>query len=366
MELGDLVNHAGARRSLGVLLVVATALALSPIVTRARIAAGATESVAPAAVQRPKGVGTQQPGLPFASEVLIRKDLDAMAAAGMTWVRADFYWSAVQAFGRGTYDWRGVDTFVKAARQRHLNVLAMVAFTPAWARRGRAQTDPPDNPADYATFVHAAAKRYAPMGVHAWEIWNEPNLSMFWSPKADPVGYASLLKHAYPAIKSADKHAIVVTGGLAPSSDNSRDVAPNSFLATIYWHGAKSNFDAVGLHPYSYPYAPMYRASWNTFYRTPDVHSLMQAAGDGNKQIWGTEIGYPTGTNAKAVSEQRQAQYLVDAISAWRKWPFAGPMFIFRLRDSSKNKSLVDDNMGLLRVDGKPKEAYAAIRRKLR
>jgi hypothetical protein len=284
----------------------------------------------------------------------------------MTWVRADFFWSSIQAFGRNTFDWRATDTFVKAARARRLNVLALVAYTPKWARRGGPATTPPDNPADYATFVHAAASRYAPMGVHAWEIWNEPNLAMFWSPKSDPAAYTALLKRAYPAIKSADRKAIVVTGGLAPSSTSAHDVAPTSFLASIYWRGAKGSFDAVGMHPYSYPYAPMYKASWNTFYKTPDIHSIMQAAGDGNKQVWGTEVGYPTGSSSKSVSEARQADYLVDGIAAWRKWSFAGPLFIFRLRDSSTDKSSIDDNMGLLRWSGQPKPAYAAIKRKLR
>jgi len=361
------VKHArGVRRSFGILLiacVAAVALAVPPLAPR--VGTTATASAA-TAVAGPKGVGSQQPGIAFESAGAMGRDLDAIRAAGMTWVRADFFWYAIQAFGRNSYDWRSTDAFVKAARARHLNVLALVAFSPAWARRGKSTTDPPDNPADYATFVHAAAKRYAPMGVHAWEIWNEPNQGVFWSPKADPVAYAALLKKAYPAIKSADRKAIVITGGLAPASNNGRDVSPESFVTNIYWHGAKGNFDAVGLHPYSFPYAPMYRATWNTFYRTPDIHAVMQAAGDGNKQVWGTEIGYPTGTNSKAVSDSQQAKYLVDAIAAWRKWSFAGPLFIFRLRDSSSDKGNVDDNMGLFRVSGQPKPSYSAVRRKLR
>ena len=129
----------------------------------------------------------------------------------------------------------------------------MLGYTPSWARSGGTNYYPPKNPADFANFARTAARRYAPMGVHTWEIWNEPNLAMFWSPKADPVAYATLLRGAYPAIKSVDRTATVVTGGLAPTSDNGKDVAPISFLAAIYFHGAKGNFDAVGMHPYSYP-----------------------------------------------------------------------------------------------------------------
>ena len=59
------------------------------------------------------------------------------------------------------------------------------------------------------------------------------------------------------------------------------------------------SFDALGYHPYSYPYPPMYKADWNTFYRTPAVHALMVKHGDGAKRIWGTEAGYPTGSNPR-------------------------------------------------------------------
>ena len=93
---------------------------------------------------------------------------------------------------------------------------------------------------------------------------------------------------------------------------------------------------------------------------------MMKGVGDGNKQIWGTEVGFPTGTSSKSVSEARQADDLVAAITAWHKWSFTGPLFIFQLRDTSTDKSSIDGNMGILRWGGQPKPAYAAIRRKLR
>jgi hypothetical protein len=98
---------------------------------------------------------------------------------------------------------------------------------------------------------------------------------------------------------------------------------------------------------------------------TPWVHVLMAAHGDGAKQVWGTEIGYPTGTSSQAVSQQRQADNLVAAITTWRKWSWAGPLFIFRLRDTSTNPASTEDNMGLLTYGRQPKLAYTAVRRKL-
>ncbi|HEX4490896.1 MAG TPA: cellulase family glycosylhydrolase [Acidimicrobiia bacterium] len=356
------MNNVSGRVRTRLVVVVTTitiAASLTVVPTRAR----AVESVAE---QRVQGIGGQQPGLAYERPAALNQDLGAMQAAGMTWVRADFFWSSIQSRGPGSWYWGPTDAFVKAAKAHHLHVVGMLAYAPRWARSGPDEHDPPKNPNDYANFARAAARRYAPMGVHTWEIWNEPNLAVFWAPRADPVAYAALLRRAYPAIKSADRNATVISGGLAPARDRGNDLSPMSFIVALYYHGAKGNFDGLGLHPYSYPYAPMKKASWNVFYNTPTVHKLMADVGDGNKKIWGTEIGYPTGTSSKAVSEQTQANDLVAAITAWQKWSFTGPMFIFQLRDSSTKKSDLVDNMGILRWSGQAKPAYNAIRNKLR
>jgi hypothetical protein len=287
-------------------------------------------------------------------------DLDAIVAAGMTWVRADFYWSAIEP-QRGNFSWSATDTFVRAAHSRGLRILAMPEYTPAWARSGPTDKYPPVKPRHYAHFVRALTARYAPMGVHAWEIWNEPNLSIFWEPRADPAAYTKLLKLAYAAIKGVDPSATVVSGGLAPAGNTGGDIEALRFVASMYAHGGKGSFDALGYHPYSYPYPPMYKADWNTFYRTPDVHALMASNGDGAKHIWGTETGFPTGSNSRAVSESTQAAYVTAEIKQWTSWNFHGPLIFFSIRDSSTNRQTLNDNMGMLYNSGAPKPLFGAL-----
>src|SRR5450755_2811953 len=209
-------------------------------------------------------VGSQQPGIAWEPTAQMNANLDAMVAAGMTWVRADFFWDSIEQ-QRGQYSWSATDTFVRAAEARGLRVLAIADYTPAWARTGPTDKYPPTNPNDYAAFVGALAQHYATLGVHAWEIWNEPNNAAFWAPKADPLAYTQLLVPANAAIKQADPTATVVTGGLSPAVDNGTNIAPLSFLEAVYADGGRGSFDAVGYHPYSFPDAPMYAASWNTF-----------------------------------------------------------------------------------------------------
>ena len=60
-------------------------------------------------------------------------DLDAVVDAGGRWLRVDVDWSRVE-YEPGSYDWDHPDAVIEAARARGLAVLALVAYTPAWAR----------------------------------------------------------------------------------------------------------------------------------------------------------------------------------------------------------------------------------------
>jgi polysaccharide biosynthesis protein PslG len=355
------------RRRLIVGVVGVLALALLPAVAGQR---GASVSGSVAGAVGNSGVvnaavGSQQPSIAWEAPAQMNADLDAMVAAGMTWVRADFYWGSIE-LRRGQFSWSATDTFVRAAQARGLRVLAMPDYTPSWARSGPSDKYPPTNPSDYAAFVGALTQRYAPMGVHTWEIWNEPNNAMFWAPRADPVAYTRMLQLANAAIKHADPSATVVNGGLSPAADNGHDVAPLTFLTSIYAHGGRGSFDAVGYHPYSYPYAPMYPATWNTFYETPAVHALMAHYGDGAKHIWGTEIGFATGTGSKAVSAATQATDISAAIDQWTSWSFHGPIIFYTIRDLGTDRSDVNENMGMLDHSGSPKPVFAMVSSQLR
>ena len=87
----------------------------------------------------------------------------------------------------------------------------------------------------------------------------------------------------------------------------------------------------------------------------------MAAHGDGAKTIWGTEIGWGTGTGSKAVSESQQAAMVAEMISAWSRSPFAGNLFWYNWQDLGSDRSNVFDNMGVLRSDGSAKPALGGF-----
>jgi hypothetical protein len=370
MALGGVaVVSAGART--GVVRVV-TAPAKSPAPATAATAA---TSNGPGTAAVPAGsdlagaasgssVGFNGTQAIWLSDADLARELDGVAATGSHWLRVDFPWSALESGGRGRYSWGPADRLIAAANARGIHLLAMAAYTPAWDRPART-TDhyQPFDPAFFAEFLRAAAQRYAPLGLHAWEIWNEPNMRDFWQPVPNPALYTTLLKLGSAAVHSVDPSAFVVSGGVAPADDSpGYSIATNEFVTDIFANGGGPYLDAVGVHPYSFPYPPMYPASWNTFYMTSETHAIMARYGAGTKPIWGTEIGWGTGTGARAVSEAQQATMAAEAITAWSHFSYAGNLFWYNWQDISPDRSQVFDNMGVLRYDGSAKPALGVFR----
>jgi hypothetical protein len=290
--------------------------------------------------------------------------LDAIANTGVRWLRIDFDWSVIQHDGPARFNWSRTDRLVEAARTRNLSVIALTAYTPAWARPlGAPDKSPPSDPDDFARFVSTAAQRYAPLGVTTWEIWNEPNVSTFWYPRPDPEGYTALLVRAAAAIRAVEPGATIVSGGLAPSSDkaNGSQIDVRTFLARVYAAGGGRAFDAVGLHPYSFPHLPTFPADYNTFLATPAVYEVMVDHGDAAKEIWGTEIGAPTQGGGGSVTESMQSQIITEAYARWTAWRFTGPLIWFSYADAGSDPGNRDDHFGLIDAAGRPKRGFDAF-----
>lgn len=302
------------------------------------------------------------------------RDLDEIAALGATWIRVSFPWSSMQ-WRADRYDWSVHDRIVLMAHERGLEVIANVAYTPWWAQ----PTDcvgihcPPASPEAFAAFVQKAVDRYADYGVTAWEIWNEPNLTSYWLSGTSPENYARLLELSYAAAKTADPSVTVLSAGLSPrGSDGPGGLTPLTFLSRMFdaLEGREA-FDALAMHPYAYPRAPLDYHPTNTFTMLPRIHDLMTAHGAGHKQIWITEFGYwtsPLGAEQweGSVTPELQAQYLVDAFEAAGARDWIGPMLWFSYRDRGEDAMADyrrDDNFGLVEQNGTAKPALKAFSR---
>ncbi len=177
-----------------------------------------------------------------------------------------------------------------------------------------------------------------------WQIWNEPNVPLFWYPQPNAAAYVDLLKRSYIAIKQANPQAIVVSGG--PTGIN----PPKQYLRDMYAAGARNYFDVLALNPYGQPNSPdVYLKNYLTF-----MKNIMESYGDLDTPIWITEIGWPTASDQfGAVTEAQQAEYLRRTYEISQSLDFVKKVFWYRLQDVG------GDGMGIL---GKPAEdVYRSI-----
>ena len=295
----------------------------------------------------------------------LAKDLDAIRDVGSKWIRIDINWSQIQAGGPASYEWGAIDRLVQAATARGMKVLGVIQSTPEWARPPDTSSRYGPDPGQYAAFAGVAVQHYSAMGVHAYEVWNEPNSPSFWAPRPDVAAYTEVLKAAYPAIKAADPQATVLSGGTAPAATTATSYSPVDFLSGIYANGGGLSFDAVSHHPYCWPAVPGEAQNWSAWYQmygtSPSLRSVMIDHGDGAKKIWGTEFGAPTnGPPGSYVGEAEQASMITRAYELWMGYEWAGPLFTYQGRDLGTETSTRENFFGLLRNDFSPKPAFAA------
>ena len=290
----------------------------------------------------------------------IDAQLDQMQAMGVNNVRVMIPWAGVE-FYPGYYNWSTVDYMVNAADSRGMGVLGVINSTPFWATQpGQpALSGAPASPDAYGEFAGTVAERYAGK-VGAYEIWNEPNGYMFYSPQPDPAGYTDLLKAAYPQIKAADPDATVI-GGVVGSVVTFGDYTMNpiDFVDGIYAAGGQPYFDALSFHPYQYttPFSQGGYLPDSPVNQLAAMHDLMVANGDGDKLIWASEYGEPS----SVAGEANQAAYLEDMLTTWRTLDYTGPTFVWTLQDRNTASTDPEDTFGVVRSDGTWKPAAYVI-----
>jgi hypothetical protein len=297
--------------------------------------------------------------------------LQVAEAGGFSWMIQLLEWREIEPVP-GEHFWEYTDWLVRATEYYELDLVLRLDHPPEWA------TSPdeaiPLDIAAYARFAGRVAARYRGK-ITAYVVWNEPNLETEWEGQPpDPDGYVELLCATRVAIHAADPDALVVSAGLAPTNhtDNSA-LDDRLYLQAIYAAGASGCFDVLGAHPYGFAYPPddPYGAHDSlNFTRLVDLRGIMVEAGDGDKPLWATELGWTThavGTSQQwlQVSEDKQSRYLLGAFErTGQEWPWLERIAVWNLSaglasgDERRGYSILDD-------DATPKPAYEALAKML-
>lgn len=201
-----------------------------------------------------------------------------------------------------------LDAYIALANQHHVGLILPLGLSPSWASARpfeKSTYQPgfaaePRNIEDWRTYVRTVVRHCAGR-VQAYEIWNEPNLKLFWTGTVDQM--IDLTREASLIIRSVDPNAIIVS----PSATQDRGA---DWLAEFLRKGGGEFVDVIGYHLYVAPKPPE-----ATVVLAATVKRIMQVSGVGDKPLWNTEAGWFL---PKPFPNDLAAAYLVrDYIVNW-------------------------------------------------
>ncbi len=166
-------------------------------------------------------------------------EMDMLASTGFRWVRMDFAWAATER-ERGQYDFAAYDRLMQALDAHGIRALFILDYGNALYEPENAVATDAGRQA-FARWAAAAAAHFKGRGI-LWEIWNEPNIDVFWKPRPDVRQYAALALAAAQAIRAAAPGEAII--GPAASEMDFR------FLEECFKAGLLNWWDAVSVHPY--------------------------------------------------------------------------------------------------------------------
>ncbi len=313
-------------------------------------------------------------------------EVERMGEGGIGTLRTVLNWSSVDPTrADDDYLWGGFDALVGDAARSRITVLPFFFGTPDWVARGldrRGCGDcqiyaPRTRPARAAwrQFVGDAVDRYGRGGefwaehpevperpIRAWQIWNEQNSSSFYGPRPTVKGYSKLLDAAASAIRSRDRGADVVLGGMAELAGSVEAVTGSKYLRDLYRRrGARRDFDGVAPHPYGATMAAT-RRQFGRFL------TEMARAGDRRTGLWVTEIGWgsASGSNPLELGRRGQARRLSQAYRYFqqrRRRLNVRTVAWFSWRDSRPSICDWCASSGLRTQSGAAKPSWHALRR---
>lgn len=209
----------------------------------------------------------------------------------------------------------------------------------------RANVTPPRNLERYAGAVGALVRhlvaRYGIAEVRTWafEVWNEPNLSVFWT--GDRAGYFTLYDRIARVVKEVD--ASLRVGGPATAGSG--------------WIGAFLDFVAERGSPIDF-------VSTHTYGGEPlDLRPLLARVGLGDRPVWWTEWGVSPTHHASVNDGAFGAPFVLRGLKAAQGAQGAVAYWVVsdHFEELGRPNRLAAGGFGLLTVGNLPKARFHAL-----
>jgi cellulase (glycosyl hydrolase family 5) len=339
------------------LAVAGAALALAAMTASASSAQGARTYTTPGTA--PLATALADPWL-FNSTQRERA-LAMTRAAGASYVRLTVSWSAIAPSLRPDgfvatdptspgYNWSNYDVIVKQVEDAGLTPILDIESTPKWAYAKRPSAPNAGSPkaSELGAFAKALAKHYDGSGtapaVHVFQVWNEPNVSLYLNPVKASV-YRSMVNAFAASVHAVSSRNLVVAGALDPfghkrsKKQRWNSVAPLAFMRSLLCvsKGAHPHatcrtsihFDAWSHHPYTFGGAFGHARNPDDVELgdMPEMRSVLQAAvrlhhirSTNGVRFWVTEFGWDTSPPRRhAAPMGLAARWTAESLyQAWR------------------------------------------------
>ena len=288
------------------------------------------------------------------------QDADLLARAGANSMRIVVDWTWVER-QQGALDLSLYDPIYEAMLARGIRPLLNVMGSPKWAWTKWTLCFPvedchvaPDRAhnAAWGNFVRQVALRFPRAA--AIEIWNEPNLRLFFRPAPNAQRYTELLRIGRDAVRSADPAMPVIGGALAAvlGDSSSSAVGLRPFLWGMYANGARGLMDGLSVHPYPGGRGPA------GIYDAIDATIETRDTAQDDTPLWITETGASTTGD---YSESAQAAVLGDIVPRLLRRPGVAGVYLHTLADPSERTFTIEDGYGIVRSSGTPKPAFCTL-----
>jgi len=284
----------------------------------------------------------------------------AVSQIGVRVLRMGREWAALES-QPGKWNWADLDARVGVVEHHGLQIQMLLAYGNVYAASAEAQTAaaqakaageqapwikavraPPEDGA-WRAYVRSVVTRYRGR-IHYWEIWNEPDLSLFFLGRTDD--YIRMLRSAYAEVKRVDPRSKIMTAGFA-TVDDAKYRRLNPDLQQRVLAEASDAFDIHALHEHG---------TFEAFEHAVDGELTRYRSGMKQpRPLYFNE----TGMSSQHGREREQALALVKKITFARARGAIAYNW-YDIRDDGTDPDELEHNFGLLTRDFQPKPAYAA------
>jgi polysaccharide biosynthesis protein PslG len=171
-------------------------------------------------------------------------EMKMIAEAGFHWIRMDFSWSDTER-EKDVYDFAAYDRLMAAIEPHHIRAVLILDYNNRHYDNGLSPASD-EGRAAFARWAVAAAHHFRNRGV-LWEMYNEPNLDIFWKPKPNARQYAKLAIEVGKALRQAEPNELFIGPAFAGCLEDTED---GRYLETCFKSGILEYWSGVSVHPY--------------------------------------------------------------------------------------------------------------------